>query len=929
VKYSVGELVWSRQHKKEAKILNFSELWGNVSYEILIPEEKEILWVQEEALKELQSGSQTSHHIGYLVAAAKIQDTLGQNVLVSPFEAPVIPLPHQLKCLTRAMEMDTVRYLLADEVGLGKTIEAGLILRELKSRGLVKRILVVAPTGLAYQWVAEMKTKFAENFYLLQPQGFSQLRESGFVEGDQNVWEIYNQVICTLDSVKPLETRQGWSQEKVDEYNQERFDSLVSANWDLIIIDEAHRLGGSTDTVARYKLGEGLSNATPYILLLSATPHQGKSDAFCRLMSFLDKETFSDESNISHSTVRPFVIRTEKRLAIDPEGKPLFNRRKTKLISSIWGAADILQESLYNSLTDYVRLGYNKALSEKQTAYGFLMVLLQRMVLSSTRAIRGTLERRLALLKGQKQAGNQIVRMRDEWNFEDDFDDQDDLLSINLKKLDKEIQEVELLVNLAKESENHGPDRKFFELISIIHKKQQEEDGSVKILIFTEFVSTQEMLRENLTERGYSIETLNGSMDMDERKAAIRLFADQVQVLVSTEAGGEGLNMQFCHVVINYDIPWNPMKLEQRIGRIDRIGQSKIVEAYNLTIADTVEDRVREVVESKLQKILHEYGADKLSDVLDSESTDTDFNKIYTAAIVDESTAPQDVDKLIAQIKRMMKQKRNSNAVLGSTGSMDPGIAKEIKQHPIGFWIQQMVINYLKWNNQNNARIEEGKTGYNIYWPDGESSEEVTFDRVISDTYSLDLLSLESSIIQELLEKSTPLPESNSLPVVIIPEISNIVEGVWSLWQVTLYSDRNKLVRYFPLFESKEGKFFKPSAEKIWSGLLSGQSQFQLDQKAVDLNPSKSKALEQGQQYYQLLQTKHEELINRKIKSKELLFSARQRAIKQIGLNTVRNHRQKQLNLEVESWQEELVYLKQSAPKLENLVALYVGKSDD
>ncbi|OQY33155.1 MAG: hypothetical protein B6241_08610 [Spirochaetaceae bacterium 4572_59] len=910
MKYSIGELVWSRQHKKEAKILSSSVLWDKTSYEIIIPEEKEILWVQEEALKELQTGDQTTHHIGYLAAAAKIQDTLGQNVLVSPFEAPVIPLPHQLKCLSRAMEKDTVRYLLADEVGLGKTIEAGLILRELKSRGLVKRILIVTPTGLAYQWVAEMKTKFAESFHLLQPQGFSQLRNSGFVEDDQNVWEVHNQVICTLDSVKPLEARKGWSQEKVDEYNQERFDSLVSANWDLIIIDEAHRLGGSADTVARFKLGEGLSNATPYLLLLSATPHQGKSDAFCRLMSFLDKETFSDEGNISHTTVRPYVIRTEKRLAIDSDGKPLFNKRQTKLISSQWGEADVLQCSLYNSLTDYIRLGYNKAQSEKQTAYGFLMVLFQRMVLSSTRAIRRTLERRLELLKDQKNNSNQIVSMNEEWNFEDDFEDQVDLLSLNLKELEKEIQEVELLVNLARDSENQGPDRKFYDLISIIHKKQQEEESIVKILIFTEFVATQDMLKEYLTERGFSIATLNGSMDMDERKAAIRHFADQVQILVSTEAGGEGLNMQFCHAVINYDIPWNPMKLEQRIGRIDRIGQSHPVEAYNLTIADTVEDRVREVVEIKLEKILHEYGADKLSDVLDSESSNTDFNKLYTAAIVDESTALQDVDKLIAQIKRIMSQKRHSNAVLGSTGSMDPGIAREIEQHPIGFWIKQMVMNYLRWNKQNNARIEEGKTGYNIYWPDGDFSEEVTFDRVQSDTYSLDLLSLESSIIQQLLEKSSPRPNNNSLPVVIIPEVSNVIEGIWSLWQVTLYSDTNKLVRYFPLFESKEGKFFKPSAEKIWNTLISGKAKFMQDVKSVDFENSECKALDQGQQYYQLLQTKHEELINRKMKSKELLFSARQRAIKQIGLQTVRNHRQKQLNLEVEAWQEELVFLK-------------------
>ena len=752
------------------------------------------------------------------------------------------------------MAKDTVRYLLADEVGLGKTIEAGLILKELKSRGLVKRILVVAPTGLVYQWVAEMKDKFNETFHLLKASGIHTVKGLRVCRSqDENVWEFHNQVICTLDSVKPLDSRKSWSQEKVDKYNQERFDSLVSANWDLIIIDEAHRLGGSAETVARFKLGDGLSNATPYILLLSATPHQGKSDAFCRLMSFIDKETFSDEQNISHDTVTPYVIRTEKRLAIDTDGKPLFNKRQTRMVSAVWGQSDVLQVSLYNSLTDYVKWGYNKAVSEKQSAYGFLMVLLQRMVLSSTRAIRGTLERRLALLKEQKSISNQITIINEEWLYEDDFFDQTDLLSLNLKKLETEIQEVELLVSLARDCENYGPDRKFHELISIIHKKQQDESIDIKVLIFTEFVATQKMIQEYLTERGFSVEILNGSMDMDERKTAIRHFADTTQILVSTEAGGEGLNMQFCHVVVNYDLPWNPMKLEQRIGRIDRIGQKNLVEAYNLTISDTVEDRVREVIEIKLSKILQEFGADKLSDVLDSEASEMDFNRIYSSAIADESAALQDVDELISQIKRMMHQKKHTNAVLGSTGSLSPNIAKEIERHPISFWVKQMVINYIKWNNQNYARIEERKTGYNIYWPNGDFSEEVTFDRLMSETYGLDLLSLESKVIQELIEKINPKPMDTNLPVVIIPEISNVVEGLWSLWQVTLYSDKNKLVRYFPLFESKKGKFFKPSAEKIWNALISGNTKFSNNSIRCDIATTKSEAFQTGQQYYELI----------------------------------------------------------------------------
>jgi SNF2-related domain len=178
---------------------------------------------------------------------------LTQDVLLAPLEAGVIPLPHQLHALTRAVTGDRVRYLLADEVGLGKTIEAGLIFRELKLRGLVKRVLVVAPKGLVTQWVQEMQTHFGEEFRLLTPSEFSSWRN---LTGADNVWRQFDQVVCPVDSIKPVERRRGWSREKLEAYNQERLGDLIDAGWDLIVCDEAHRLGGSTEQVARYRLGK-------------------------------------------------------------------------------------------------------------------------------------------------------------------------------------------------------------------------------------------------------------------------------------------------------------------------------------------------------------------------------------------------------------------------------------------------------------------------------------------------------------------------------------------------------------------------------------------------------------------------------------------------------------------------------------------------
>ena len=214
--------------------------------------------------------------ISYITAATRIVDALERDAFIAPIESPVIPLPHQIFALSRALSSDKVRYLLADEVGLGKTVEAGLIVRELKLRGLIKRVLVVAPTGLVTQWVSEMRNHFNEDFRPVVPSEFATWRKIAAVDEEENLWKLHDQVVCPMDSVKPVDARRGWSAERVDRYNRERFEDLVAADWDLVVIDEAHRMGGSTDRVARYRLGEALSQASPYLLLLSATPHQGR-----------------------------------------------------------------------------------------------------------------------------------------------------------------------------------------------------------------------------------------------------------------------------------------------------------------------------------------------------------------------------------------------------------------------------------------------------------------------------------------------------------------------------------------------------------------------------------------------------------------------------------------------------------------------------
>jgi SNF2 family DNA or RNA helicase len=628
------------------------------------------------------AGTGTADGIAYVTAAARVADALTQDMLLAPIESSVIPLPHQIRALSRTIAGDRVRYLLADEVGIGKTIEAGLILRELKLRGLAKRTLVVAPKGLVTQWVAEMRTHFNEDFRLLIPSDFSVYRR---IAKEDNIWQSHPQVVCPMDSVKPLESRRGRSDKQMAEYNQERFEDLISAGWDLIVVDEAHRLGGSTDQVARFKLGQGLSEAAPYLLLLSATPHQGKIDAFHRLVSLIDSQAFPDVGSVTRDRVRPYVIRTEKRRAITAEGKPLFKPRKTELAAVSWEDRHQDQRQLYDAVTEYVREGYNQAKREKRSYIGFLMILMQRLVVSSTSAIRTTLERRLDALEApQEQLSLFPAFSNEEWADLDGQEQVETLLSTRLKALKNERAEVKLLLDAATRCKQAGADVKAEALLDWLYRLQADEnDPELKVLVFTEFVPTQQMLRQFLSERGFPVACLNGSMDMDERKKAQDSFAGEARILISTDAGGEGLNLQFCHVVINYDIPWNPMRLEQRIGRVDRIGQNHVVRAVNFVFEDSVEHRVREVIEEKLAVIFEEFGIDKTGDVLDSAQAGQIFDDLHVEAILNPDEIDTSVDNVIAHLQEQTMDAKASSSVLGATEDLEPSEAQRLMAHPL------------------------------------------------------------------------------------------------------------------------------------------------------------------------------------------------------------------------------------------------------
>jgi SNF2 family DNA or RNA helicase len=281
-------------------------------------------------------------------------------------------------------------------------------------------------------------------------------------------------------------------------------------------------------------------------------------------MSLLDKNAFPSVQSVSRDIVRPFVIRTEKRHAMDEKGAPLFKPRQTRMIGVEWGGHQD-QRNLYEAVTHYVREGYNQALQEKKSYLGFLMILMQRLVTSSTAAIISTLEKRHAvLLNGQRLVIPSSTE--EEWHDLDGQEQLDALLKMRVESARNEAVEVEALLTMARKVQAAGPDAKAMALMEWIYRLQREEgDADLKVLVFTEFVPTQQMLEGFLAERGLEVVCLHGGMTMDQREVAMRRFAGSARVLVSTDAGGEGLNLQFCHVIINFDMPWNPMRIEQRI----------------------------------------------------------------------------------------------------------------------------------------------------------------------------------------------------------------------------------------------------------------------------------------------------------------------------------------------------------------------------
>lgn len=548
--------------------------------------------------------------------------------------ARVDPLPHQLEAVYEYfIKQPRIRFLLADDPGAGKTIMAGLLIKELKIRGLIKRTLIVAPANLSWQWQRELKDKFRENFEIIR----GDVLRANY---GSNPWQERNQVITSVSWASVIDDAR---------------ESLLRSTWDLIIVDEAHKMSAysSDKKTLAYQLGEALSRNTDHYLLMTATPHKGDPKNFCLFLELLDRDVYGDVKSLEEAMRRncaPFYLRRIKEALVkfpDPiTGKveKLFTKRDVFTVSF---ELDQDEYDFYDALTRYVEDQSIKASedeSPQSRALGFTMAMLQRRFASSIYAARRSLDRMRDRRQRILDDPASYKREQMEKKLPDDFEDltdeeqqsiikdlEDIIVDPNPTVLREEILQLNKLIDHAVLLEKREVESKLVKLKIILKDLKIFDDPKTKLIIFTEHKDTLDYLAADgkdgrpygkLREWGLKVSQIHGSMKSGDRDTpgtrvyAEREFKETSQILVATEAAGEGINLQFCWMMINYDIPWNPVRLEQRMGRIHRYGQDHDCMIYNYISSSTREGKVLERLLERLKAIRIELGTDQVFDVI-------------------------------------------------------------------------------------------------------------------------------------------------------------------------------------------------------------------------------------------------------------------------------------------------------------------------
>ena len=581
----------------------------------------------------------------------------------------VDPLPHQVEAVYKfLLPLPKIRFLLADDTGAGKTIMTGLLVKELIMRGLAERILIVTPGGLTKQWQEdEMGIKFNIPFTLVNRALFT---------SDPNVFHTASRIVTSIDFI---------SREDV-------LNVASNSHWDLIIFDECHKLsaydyGAKQYLSMRYRAAQILSQQCEHILLLTATPHRGRTDTFKKLLQLLDEDIFATDEiassrikELEHNGINKFFIRRLKEDMKDWLGKPLFKDRFTKTVAYQLTPEE---KELYDAVTKYLTKKKEEASETKNIHVSLALTVMQRRLVSSIFAIKNTLERRWGALQGivdevnknpnlwsqrHKLDGFDVDNIEDYEDLEDDERDAlDGILSDprkfklfttakSLSEIQQEANEVKKLFDMAQTLYNRKQEEKKFQELQELLKSNGVLENGEKLVIFTEHKDTLLYLEERLTKSGgYNVATIHGGKNVDDRRAAQWAFAKpDTQILLATDAAGEGINLQFCRLLINWDIPWNPNRLEQRMGRIHRYGQKQDVLVFNMVASNTKEGKVLERLLSKLDIIREGMGDDRVYDVIQDVLEGVGLDDIINSVFNGKET---ELDQFLAQDDEVLKLK--------------------------------------------------------------------------------------------------------------------------------------------------------------------------------------------------------------------------------------------------------------------------------
>ena len=578
--------------------------------------------------------------------------------LSDPFAAVdtsnIEPYPHQIEAVyNRFLTQKPLRFLLADDPGAGKTIMAGLLIRELMLRGDVARCLIVAPGSLVEQWQDELWDKFSLDFELMS-RGAVEASRTG------NPFLEKNLLVARVDQLARAEDLTA---------------KVQVSDWDLVIVDEAHKMsahqyGNELKKTKRFLLGEVLRERARHFLLLTATPHNGKNEDFLAFMTLIDPERFAGRLRDGEvPDVSDVMRRLVKENLTTFDGRRLFPQRHAHSLNFELSEPE---DALYEAVTDYVRVGMNRAVRMQEEGdkrrgimVGFALAGLQRRLASSPAAIYHSLRRRTERLKTQADelrhlaaTGEPIpimelpkgVRIGDleDFDFDDYADDELENLedfvidaasaAATAEELEIEVAELEVLVKLADDVRNSGVDTKWIELRDLLRSDHfLGAESSGKLIVFTEHKDTLTYLTERITAelgRPEAVVTIHGGVKRHDRRTMQDRFRvdPTVQILVATDAAGEGINLQVANMMVNYDLPWNPNRIEQRFGRIHRIGQKRPCHLWNLVAHKTREGKVFERLFEKIEQQRKVYG-DQVYDVLGDQYVNTSLQDLLIRAI--------------------------------------------------------------------------------------------------------------------------------------------------------------------------------------------------------------------------------------------------------------------------------------------------------